>query len=539
MGALPSIDLVSPLPPVRSGISDYAADLLPELGRRADLRLVLLPGQPVRESLLAAWPTVDAESFARQAGATLPGDGRVPLYQMGNNHHHQDVWRLAMARPGVLVLHDLVLHHFLLERTAARDRLEEYDAELEACHGWIGRAASRPLHWPGGVGTAAQFSLAAHRTLLGRQRGILVHSAWAAETLRDEIPGLRVRHIQMGMPLPDAADAEAGRLFRRRHGVPESVPVIGSFGFQTPIKRTDAVIRTLARPGLEKVHLMVAGEAAPNLDLVGLAREAGVAERVHVLGFLPFEEFEAGIAAADLALNLRYPTAGETSASLLRILAVGRPAIVTDHAQMADLPPEIVVAIAPGEGEEEALAERLVALLADEASLCRMGQAARRYVAEHHRLEVAAQEVVSACRDWATAEPLGPARVPVPIPTSLAWTAFEGEIEVDGADDPWPPGERRRLRVALRNRSRARWLAGERLDGGLALQPKLWVNGRDRWAERPWVGLPRDLEPGREHVFELVLRRPLDDDVRLELVPHVLGHTRLSELGGPNWSKRL
>jgi hypothetical protein len=353
----------------------------------------------------------------------------------------------------------------------------------------------------------------------------------------------------MGMPMPEPVDEAARLAFRRRHGIPDTAPVIGSFGFQTPIKRTDAVIRTLARPGLGSVHLVVAGEAAPNLDLEGLAREAGVGERVHVLGFLPFEELETGIAAVDLALNLRYPTAGETSASLLRILALGRPAIVSDHAQMADLPDAIVVGIPPGPEEEEALAARLVELLEDPSTLAEMGRAARRHVEEHHRLDDAAEAVARACADWSAAEPLvsrssleshSEASAPrVGEPTSLAWSHFPAEMEVRGAELPWPAGERRRLRVVLRNRGRARWLAGERSEGGLALQAKLWVGDRDRWADRDWLGLPRDLEPGQEHAFELELRRPLDDDVRLELVPHVLAHTRIDELGGPAWSARI
>src|SRR5690606_7979774 len=147
------------------------------------------------------------------------------------------------------------------------------------------------------------------------------HSAWAAAELAEEDPELAVRAVPMGIPLPPAADEAAGRAFRERLGGPPGAPLLGSFGFQTPIKRTEAVIRALAAPGLETVHLVVAGELSPYVFYEREAREAGVAERVHLTGFLPYAELEAAIAASDLALNLRYPTAGETSASLLRVLA--------------------------------------------------------------------------------------------------------------------------------------------------------------------------------------------------------------------------
>ena len=107
----PRLDLVSPLPPVRSGIADYSLDLLPHLASIADVRLIRLPGQPVAPEIAAAWPLADAADLS---------PGRLPLYQMGNNRHHEGVQDLAMRHPGVLTLHDVVLHHLLLDVTLGR-----------------------------------------------------------------------------------------------------------------------------------------------------------------------------------------------------------------------------------------------------------------------------------------------------------------------------------------------------------------------------------------------------------------------------------
>ena len=51
----------------------------------------------------------------RRVRSTVTKGGRVPLYQMGNNSHHEGVLALAWERPGLLVLHDMVLHHLLVE----------------------------------------------------------------------------------------------------------------------------------------------------------------------------------------------------------------------------------------------------------------------------------------------------------------------------------------------------------------------------------------------------------------------------------------
>lgn len=535
---LPAIDYVSPLPPVRSGISDYSVDLIPALAEHCRLRLVRLPGaEPtaaIRELVpSAAWTCLDG----------LGEEGRLPLYHMGNNHHHLDIWRAAMERPGVLVLHDLVLHHFLLEQTVKFGDFDAYRETLAANHGWIGDWVGRPIRWPGAVGSSAQFALPAHRELLIRQKGVLTHSPWAEELLREEVPGLRVRSLAMGVPLPAAANRQAGEDFKRRYGLPLDRPIIGSFGFQTPIKRTVVAVEALAHPGLEQVHLMVAGEVSEIVGLEQVAARVGVSDRVHVLGFLPFDDFEAGIAAVDVALNLRYPTAGETSASLLRILAVGRPALVSDYAQSADLPDSVVIKVPLGGDEPRRLADKLSALLVDTEGLSSMGRRARDYVAQHHRPVDAASAMAEACAQWAELAPPSLTAPDPPPAGSLIGAPLSGTLDVLGTEAPWAPGERRTLTVVLRNESQFMWSAGERFHGGIALEPQLWVKrgseARDLFAGRPWPGLPRDLEPGQEHAFNLTFRRPLDSNVELRLIPHALGRTSFSNLGGPVWQGEI
>ncbi|MEO8275741.1 MAG: glycosyltransferase family 4 protein [Thermoanaerobaculia bacterium] len=520
------LDYLSPLPPVRSGISDYSLELLPYLAERADVRVLRLPDQPLDPEVAARFLPVDAS----RAGE----DGRLPLYQMGNNHYHAAVWDMAMARPGVLVLHDLVLHHFLLDRTVGKGEFEPYRAALEQDHGWVGEAAARPVRW-GAFGRAAQFFLPANGTLLRRQRGVLVHGQWAASVLREEDPELAVRVVAMGIALPPPARWEVGLAFREQWRIPANALLLGSFGFQTPIKRTDVAIRALAEPGLERVHLLIAGELSPYSNYAALAAELGVAERVHVTGFLPFEQLDAGISATDLCLNLRYPTAGETSASLLRILAVGRPVVVSDYADFGDLPHDIALHIPPGDGEMEALAAALARQLADRESLDRMGEAARRFVAEHHSPERAADELVAAITDLAELSPLiGPAPDPGPRTTAIQARA-PGRIRVYGAEE-WTPGERRRLQVEVMNDSRIRWLPSHALPGGVIFEVQFLSEGRDLYRGRRWLSLPDALEPGESRRFVLELRRP-EAAARLLIKPTLQIAEGHRPLGAWEWDR--
>lgn len=524
-----AIDYVSPLPPVRTGIADYSMDLLPNLEKLCDLRVIRLPGQPVDAAVIERW---------RPQPAELTGEGgRLPLYQMGNNRYHEGVDALALERPGVLTLHDLVLHHLAVELTLAEGELEPYLDRLEADHGWVGEAVGQARKW-WEIGQAALFTLHAHRTLLRLQRGVLVHSDWAVEVLCENDPELQVRKVPMGIPLPQRPDPQAGLEFRRGLGLEEGTALLGSFGFQTPIKRTDRVIAALAREDLSEAHLVIAGEVSPALALEREARELGVADRVHITGFLDYDDFEAAISACDLCVNLRYPTAGETSASLLRVLAVGRPVVVSDYAQSAELPDEVVVKVPLGEAEVETLGSRLGSLLKNRQQLQGMAEAAREYIRLNHDPTQAAASVADACRELCELAPPGPGRPDLEPPTTRFWYRVDGEIKVEGAGEPWSEGERRRLKIELRNTGLARWLPSREDTGGLVLE----IHWRRGAAQEPmdsrWFRFSRPVAPGESTILEAEVRRPLGG--RLLIVePHLAEIAGFRSLGGPWWYRIL
>ena len=536
---MPALDYLSPLPPVRSGISDYSVDLLPHLEERCDLRVLRLPDQPVAPEVQERWGPVPAEA------ALEDGRGeRQPLFQMGNNPYHEAVETLARRFPGILVLHDWVLHHLASEVSLGRGVWEPYRERLGGDHGFLGEVIARPRRW-GGYSDAALFSLPANRGLLRRQRGVLVHNGWTAERLREQDPELAVRVVPMGIPLPPPApsrEAAEVQAFRHRFDIPRGAPVLGSFGFQTPIKRTASAVAALAHPGLDEAHLLIVGEVSEHSGLVEAARRFGVEDRVHIAGFVPYEEFETAIAATDLCLNLRYPTAGETSASLLRVLALGRPAVVSDYAQFTELPDEAVLKVPLGGSASEpaALAAAVRQLLDDPGRLSALGRGARDHIERHHNPARAAAAVAAACEELGTLEPpgsaeAGPGDRPDPVLTSLTWGDLPARLEVSGAESPWAPGERRTLQVRLTNTGRAAWLPGDSGPGGVALRtaleplaeapsspPDTPAPPPDLLASRPWVPLPRCIHPGQSCTVSIPIRRP-PGPARLTFEPHVLG----------------
>ena len=76
-----------------------------------------------------------------------------------------------------------------------------------------------------------------------------------------------------------------------------------------------------------------------------------------MLGFTPIEDFTGYMAACDIVLNLRFPTLGESSGSLLRALGLGRAVMVSDVGSFGEFPEDICLKVPVGSGEEEILYE--------------------------------------------------------------------------------------------------------------------------------------------------------------------------------------
>ncbi|HUO83497.1 MAG TPA: glycosyltransferase [Thermoanaerobaculia bacterium] len=341
--------MLTPLPPVRSGISNYASMLLPSLARRVDLTAVV---DQQKVEPLEGVSVLPLEEFRSRRSEF----DRV-VYQAGNNLHHQFIYREAVSRPAILVLHDMTLHHLIVEMTLARGRADEYFAILRENHGAAGEAYARGIAH-GFHDELGKFLFPASIALANRSTHVLVHNRWALETLRS----LGVRSPMSVVEHPLIIPPDAGPMreaMRIRLGLDPSHHVVGMFGFVTRAKRPEVVFEAFARAAARKpeLRLLIVGQPSDNVDLETLAGNAGLArDQWHATGYVPDEEFDAWLATVDRVVNLRHPSAGETSGALLRVFAAGKPVAVSHSAQFADLPRALVTPVPFGEEEVEALA---------------------------------------------------------------------------------------------------------------------------------------------------------------------------------------
>ena len=98
------------------------------------------------------------------------------------------------------------------------------------------------------------------------------------------------------------------------------------------------------------------------------------------IDFVPIEDFNGYMGACDIVLNLRYPTVGESSGTLLRALGMGKAVVVSDVGSFREYPDEICLKAPVDASEEEHLFEYLNLLVSRPEVARALGARARAWV---------------------------------------------------------------------------------------------------------------------------------------------------------------
>jgi len=390
---------VSPLPPAATGIADFAAELVEVLAGRHEVELFHAQDE-VEVARLPAGATAHRASALLARHHERPFD--LAVYHMGNGPAHDFLYDLLSRLPGLLVLHDLVLHHsraarFLdseavrawrhdpssaSARAAARPSLDAWRDELE--YSYPGRGTRLFEAHLGTVGDLLPYAYPLFRIPVEASRAVAVHNAFTAAAVRAEVPSAEVALV----PMPAAAvpvSPSAVAALRARVGFAGGDVIVGVFGLLTPEKRVQTVARAVARAAAwdPRLRLLLAGPVPDAPRLAALLDRLGLRERAVVTGRVPLAELATHIEAADIVAHLRYPTARETSAALLRVLAQGRATIVSDLEHQADLPEDAVVRVDVTDETGE-LARAILQLAGDPGARTRLGAAAAGHVRRAH-----------------------------------------------------------------------------------------------------------------------------------------------------------
>ncbi len=331
----------SPIPPVRSGIATCSADVIRELGRRHVIDIYVHANNP-RESVplepLESVRVHSAHDFVWRHRAE-PYD--LMVYQIGNSSHHDYIWPYLFRYPGLTVLHDVHVQHARAAALLRTRRPDHFRVEFTANHPDVSPDLAELAI--AGFDNHLYYSWPMYRLLVEASRLTAVHSGPMALHLREELPHAHITTIRLahGERLSNDRISRARAHVRESYRIRDDAVVFGVFGGLMPDKRIPQILDALAAivPYAPTAHLLLAGASARHYDAAADVRQRRLEDRVTITGYLATEsELTDCIAASDVSLNLRWPTAREMSGPWLRALAAARPTITLDLAHLVDVP---------------------------------------------------------------------------------------------------------------------------------------------------------------------------------------------------------
>jgi glycosyltransferase involved in cell wall biosynthesis len=397
----------SPFPPVRTGIAACSAELVAALkarGHEVDL-----------------YPEAAAHDFVWRRRLT-PYD--LVVYQFGNSSHHDYEWAYALNYPGLVVLHDTRLHHARAAFLLREKRAADYRAEFQWNHPEVPPGVAELA--VAGFDSRLYYDWPMVRSLVEASRLVAVHGEGARAELigtlgfPDRIVPIRLGH---GVLVTPDRERRARAAVRAKHGIPEDAVLFGCFGGLTPEKRIPQILSAfratlLHAPG---ARLLFAGAPAAHYDIAAAIAAHGLQDRVTLTGYLDADEdLTDHLAACDVALNLRWPTARETSGPWLRAIAAGKATVITDLVHLGEVPsldprtwtvqragswkPEAGSAVSVAIDildEDHSLRLAMRRLASDGALREELGRAAREWWAREHSLEAMVEDYERVMREAA------------------------------------------------------------------------------------------------------------------------------------------
>jgi glycosyltransferase involved in cell wall biosynthesis len=365
----------------RSAIGEFSVHVTAELAKHADVEIWTSDEPPYHTTDL---PVVGYSGDSEDLDVLAHRE--VIVYNMGDYlPFHGHMHSVARRYPGIVILHDRVLHHLYagMWLTEAKQFPEIYAERMRVYYGPSGEKAAReslegerPPVWENDE-EVLRYPL--YEEAIVNALGVVTHSERQAAEIRHGWWG-----PVLSLHLPCYTEA-----LRRIDGTfttpPDGRIHVVTVGHVNPNKQIHRVVGLLAADEelAQRIHYTVVGPDDGFVDYVEDLRRLvdSHSDRVSVeiLGWLPPDRLEALMVQADIFVNLRYPAMEGSSASLMQQLAYARPVVCFDTGAFGELPGD-AVARAPG-GDFNRAAGILKELVVDPERRQRIGERGRKVAA--------------------------------------------------------------------------------------------------------------------------------------------------------------
>lgn len=393
----PRLAFVSPLPPERTGVADYSADLLPALAEYYEIDVVVAGSLDVySQSSQAinlrdvAWLRANASNFDRV------------VYQMGNSPFHHHMLSLLQEVPGVVVLHDFFLGDLFAWMEMHNREPHEWTKSLYESHGY-GAVKNRFK-----VANAAKSRFPANWGVLKYARGVIVHSEFA-RNLGLQWYGNKVADSWEVIPLLRSQPIKIDKkVARERLGIEANIFLVCSFGYLDETKLNDRLIKAWLDSNLaadQACNLVFVGEnngGSYGSDLRRIIGDKG--NNIRITGYVDHETYNLYLAAADCGVQLRKDSKGESSAAILDCMNYGLPVIANAGGTFSEINSSAIQFIAQDFSNQE-LVNGLEIIKKEPELRLEIGSKASAIILERHSPKKCAERYMLAIEKFLQAAP--------------------------------------------------------------------------------------------------------------------------------------
>lgn len=380
IGGLPRLALITPMPPEHTGIADYSSELIPYLCRYYDITLIV--DQEIVNDLWtqSSVPIENTAWFEKNASLF----DRI-VYQVGNSPFHKHMFVLLQHFPGIVVLHDFFLsslQHWM-EYTGWKPH-----AMVQALYNTHGFYALVELQKHGIDYVKLRYPC--NGDVLTAATGLIVHSEYVESRIAnwaDNI-GLTIRKVPQLRSTP-LISANVRSKARKSLGLLEEDFLVISIGMIYPTKLNHLLLEAWLSSTLvadPRCHLVFVGEL-PGGDygdkLAQLAESKNLGQRIIFTGFVDSELYIDYLSAADMAVQLRTDSRGETSRTVLDCLAFAIPLILNAHGTNFELPDGVAIKLSDNFTNED-LRQALERLWKEEDFRFELGRSGQKYIRHYH-----------------------------------------------------------------------------------------------------------------------------------------------------------
>ncbi|MEZ0329485.1 MAG: glycosyltransferase [Dissulfuribacterales bacterium] len=394
--SLPRLAYISPLSPERSGISDYSAELLPELSRYYNIDVIVAQND-VTDNWIKKKLTIRDVQWLRSHSSDYD---RV-LYHIGNSPFHIHMFDLLEELPGVIVLHDFFLSSVIAYMEWQNIKPRHWAQILYHSHGY--KAVEERFHAKDTDAVKWKYPCNLH--VLQNAKGVIVHSEYS-RVLAKKWYGDSAGKSWTVIPLLRTLAAQSDRSAARKElNISSDDFVICSFGALNPTKLNHRLLKAWLSSKLAKdkrcrlifVGQNHGGDYGRQLDAA--IQSSGIGPRIRITGWVDAPAFRTYLACADLAVQLRTLSRGETSAAVLDCMNYGLPTIVNANGSMAELPQDAVYMFSD-EFEDAELVRALETLWNDEGLRRSLGDKAKDIIRTRHNPSQCAKWYFEAIEDF-------------------------------------------------------------------------------------------------------------------------------------------